>query len=150
MEAAEHPAWLNLWDPGERALLPSCLSSLKGTHNPAKLWIQLFAIFGMFCKAMQPLVPSLNVLRPAQLGISRAGAAVGLCHPSPGPSYFWVALRQPITAGGHWAGQKGPLGWLLFYCYGALGSLGTPTPLLHPLRSCYENAGKPKAHFPFS
>lgn len=69
MEAAEHPAWLSLWDPGERALLPSCLSSLKGTHNPAKLWVQ-FAIFGLFCKAMQPLVPSLGVLSPAQLGIS--------------------------------------------------------------------------------
>lgn len=97
---AEHPAWLSLGDPGETFLLSSCLSSLKGTHSPAKLWLQLFAIFGWFCRAMQPPVSSLSVLSLAQLGISHPGAAVGFHYLSPELLLgYWDTLRQPITAG---------------------------------------------------
>ena len=113
---AEHPAWLSQLFPGETALLPSCLSSSKGSRSPGKLFFCLFDTFGWFCVAADPeprraALARVSSARPGR-GDPVAGSG-GCCPwacavpaaPAAGAGALGAAQRPPVTAGGDaWLG----------------------------------------------
>lgn len=83
----------------------------------------------------------------------RLGLPVGLCHPSPGPRYFWHALRQPITV----QGGRGHIGWgkrvswagSCTTAMGQWGPWGPPHLCCIPQGAAMKAQESPKHIFPF-